>query len=245
MSRGKKPTTELEHLAAGLGQAEDPYLIKELLGLRIEDLAAEMDKEMRYTAVSLIRAGRFCMAMKKKLGHGHWEDYVTAKRWSPSYVRLSMKLLEVVARFPQLMHLPPGRVTDRLLNLPMPKIEEAIGDLPPEAVKKLTPWDLEEIYQRKAVENQKAKRNPKAPSREVELPSELTNLVNQVTSALNRLIEYAIPAKERDICERYLREIEVLWNRAAYNLRDPEHKTVPWWERNPAQDDVSEEEHAG
>lgn len=161
MRGAKKPSTELENLAAGLGNAEDPYLIKELLLRKVSELADEVRSEIRYSAISMLRAGRYFMAIKKKLGHGKWEDFVYEQKWNWNYVRAAMKLLEVVAKFPQVTHLPSGRTTDRLLNLPMPKIEAVMEDLPPEAVKKLTPWDLERIYKRQKLED--AKSRPKKP----------------------------------------------------------------------------------
>lgn len=161
MRGARKPSTELENLAAGLGNAGDPYFLKPLEKATTHDLAEAVKGEIRYSAVSMIRAGRYFMAIKKKLGHGAWEDFVFDQHWSWNYVRASMKLLEVAAKFPQVLHLPDGRVVDKLLHLPPPEIESFLADLPPAAIKKLTPWDLEKIYHDKHLENSKSR--PKKP----------------------------------------------------------------------------------
>lgn len=157
----RKPSTELDTLAAGLGQIEDPYFLKPLEKETTQGLAEAVKREIRYSAVSMIRAGRYFMAIKKRLGHGEWEKFVIAERWSWAYVRASMKLLEVAAHFPQALHLADGRMVQRVLYLPAPEIESFLGDLSPDAVKKLTPWDIERIYDAKRDELRKTHRKKK------------------------------------------------------------------------------------
>jgi len=47
----ERQSTELEHLEAGLGSAEDPYQIQELLLKEIEDLVEEVRREIRYSTI--------------------------------------------------------------------------------------------------------------------------------------------------------------------------------------------------
>src|SRR5258706_6103148 len=147
--RGKKQGTELQQLEAGLGAVEDPYMIKELLALPTETLVSLVQREIRYSAFSMLRAGQLFYALKEKAGHGNCEEFVLEHRWSWEYVRCSMKLIEVAIRFPQAAHLPSGHALQRVLHLPAPRIEEIFTDLSPEAIEKLTPWDLENIYNKK------------------------------------------------------------------------------------------------
>ncbi|HWP58991.1 MAG TPA: hypothetical protein VNL14_13950 [Candidatus Acidoferrales bacterium] len=195
--RGKKSGTELETLSRGLGSAEDPYQLKELLQRGVDDLAQEVEKRIRYTAAEMVTQGRYFMAIKEQLKHGEWEPFIQKRKWSPFYVRTCMRLLEVAARFPQALHLPPGRVTDRLLNLPMPKIETILAETPPEAVKKLTPWDLEKIYNDKKLEKSRSK--PKK-QKQIQAPAGLedekwtafTLLYTEALTALTQLADAEI-----------------------------------------------------
>lgn len=173
----RKPSTELDNLSAGLGSAEDPYCLQPLAERSLEELAEEVHTEVRYSALSMLRAGRCLMAIKKRLGHGTWEEFVQERHWSWNYVRASMKLLEVVARFPHLVHLPSGTVAARLLRLSLPKIEEVVDGLPPEAIKKLTPWDLERIYHQQKLEDSKLRgRKKRTPEQETALREEAARI---------------------------------------------------------------------
>ncbi|OGS05708.1 MAG: hypothetical protein A3G41_08840 [Elusimicrobia bacterium RIFCSPLOWO2_12_FULL_59_9] len=237
----RKPSTELENLAEGLGSAEDPYYLKPLADKSPPELAELVRTEIRYSALFMIRAGRIFMAIKKKLGHGEWEDFVHKQHWSWNYVRCSMKLLEVVAKFPQALHLPGGRTTERFLQLPSPEIESFLEDLPPEAVKKLTPWDLERIYEKKRGENIKAGRKPKPPKDFVEPDvTDLDKLFAQAYSTLNLISELKLSAKEAERAKKYHQQLYRAWDRASYNLRDPEHKTKPLWESHPLEEFAEE-----
>ena len=217
--RGGKPSTELDNLARGLGSAEDPYQIKDLISRSVNELAEEVKKQIRYSAVSMLQAGRIFMAIKKKLGHGEWEDFAAERRWSWNYVRASMKLLEVVVKFPQSLHLPSGLATKNLLRLPMPKIEAALEDLPPEAVKKLTPWDLENIYNKKRLEDSKArppKGKPLSDEEIARIQADLArrkqdaaweNVFRLWTNAVGALGQLADAAEKIDMHERHYDEI--------------------------------------
>ena len=239
MSRGKQPGTELEHLAAGPGQAADPYMLSDRMALDVAELAAGARGEMRYTALTMIRAGRYYMAIKKKLGHGEWEAFVVEQHWSWNYVRASMKLLEVAARFPQLLHLPAGKTTHSLLRLPMPQISAVMEELPPKAVDKLTPWDLENIYRDKIAKDQKPK--PKKDFPDV-APSELDSLAAKAQSALLQIYDLKLAPDEYERALRYRNDLQLAWDRASYTLRDPEHKTTPIFSLHPMADDITEDD---
>src|SRR5687768_12335553 len=236
--RGRKQDTELEQLEAGLGAAEDPYMIKELIARPTEDLAAEVRKEIRYSALSMLRAGRIFMAIKSQLKHGGWEPFVAQQRWSWQYVRCCMKLVEVASKFPQAVHLPSGRVVQQLLHLPAPRVEEIFTELPAEAIEKLTPWDLEKIYNKKKLEKPK-KEKPKT-DREVEV-EDVDALVIEVEGLLRQIAELDLKKSSQKKLDGYRASIEVAWNRAAYNMRDPKHESKPPWELDPMHDDISEE----
>lgn len=242
--RGKDRSTELDSLARGLGGAEDPYRIKALLRQSVEDLANHLENRIRYTAVDMIDQGRYFMAIKEKCGHGNWEAFVAGRKWSWNYVRGCMKFLEVVAEFPQAIHLPPGRVTDRLLQLPPPQIDDVLRDLPPEGVKRLTPWHIEKAHHDKTLEDAKSRRRKPKPPKEIPEVTDLDALVTDALSALMKISEYTISDREAPRAARYLHEIEKAWNRAAYNLKDPEHKTKPWWETLPTAESEFGEEAA-
>jgi hypothetical protein len=153
MARGRKPTgdmdskprTEVEVLSAALGSVEDPFAIRDLMKRPVDELADEVDAIVRYSAACMLNAGRYYTAIKEKLPHGSWEAFMSERRWSPTYVRGCMNFLEVIVLFPEAIHLPPGRTTKILLQLPMPKIESVLKDAPAETVKNLTPWDLVRI----------------------------------------------------------------------------------------------------
>jgi hypothetical protein len=237
MMRGKQPT-ELDHLASGLGQAADPYMIADLVDKPLGELADLVRQEMKYTAVTMIRAGRVFMAIKKKLRHGGWEDFVGEQGWSWNYVRAAMKFIEVAARFPQTIHLPAGLATKNLLRLPMPQIESALAELPPEAIKKLSPWELEAIYQKHADKNRHKKR--KVREYEDVVPEDAHILAAKALSALNQIAQLDLSKSTAKDHDKIFRELSAAWDRAAYNLRDPQHKTVPLWERHPMHDDISD-----
>ncbi|MGE0680015.1 MAG: hypothetical protein AB7P69_03755 [Candidatus Binatia bacterium] len=237
--RGRKPTTELMEMDQGLKNAEDPYLIKDLLARDVEELADEVRKEILYSVIAMVRAGRYFMAIKKQLGHGEWEQFVLDHGWSFHYVRGCLKLLEVVAKFPQALHLPGGRVTDRLLYLPMPKIEQVLDQLPPQAVKQLTPWDLQKIYDEKKTRKEAV---PKGLP-EVEVTA-LDSLVAALTSNLRMLADLTIPKTDYARAKRYADELADIWDRCSWNLVDPGHTGRPPWELGNT-DDITEKEDEG
>src|SRR5690242_13449129 len=143
--RGRPKSAELEELNSGLAAAEDPYMFKDLLARPLEENVDEVNRQIRYSAISMLRAGQLFMVIKHQVraAKASWETFVDEQHWSWEYVRCSMKFIEVVALFPQAMNLPGGRVVHKMLHLPAPQLEEIFTDLPPEAIEKLTPWDIE------------------------------------------------------------------------------------------------------
>lgn len=244
MSRGRQKSGELEELGSGLGQAADPFMIADLMPLDVEQLAEMANAEVKYTAISMIRAGRIFRAIKKKLGHNKWEGFVEKKRWPWNYVHASMRFIEVVAHFPQAIHLSPGNATKNLLRLPMPQIEEVLRELPSEAVKKLTIGDLEAIH-RKEKENHKRATPAKPPK---DLPDviptveRVDSLVAEVEGLLRELAELDLSkSTSRDKFADYLLHLSATFDHARYNLRDPDHTKKPWWQMDPMHDDISED----
>lgn len=235
--RGRK-STEIEVLDKALAAVEDPYRIRDLATVPIEELAAQIDKRVRYTTVEMVNQGRLFMAIKERLDHGEWEPFVIKRKWSMAYVRGCMKMLEIVAKFPAVLHLAPGTVTNRLLNMSAPKVDELLGDASEDTVKNLTPWDLEKIYLDERAKAGKGK--PRKQYDAVAEPESVDDLVMTALGALNQIAELDLTKSAKKKLRESLLQIEGAWNRASYNLRDPEHKTVPPWEMNPMADDVSE-----
>jgi len=227
----ERQSTELEHLEAGLGSAEDPYQIQELLLKEIEDLVEEVRREIRYSTISMIRAGRIFMAIKTKLPRGQWESFGYEQRWSWEYVRCSLKLLEVAARFPQALHLPPGRATQRLLRLSSPMISEIFDDLPPESIKKLTPWDIELIYDRLRQENRRARPRKPRPRIEGEIRDfSKVPLYSAITAANMALADLAaVEIEEQDFltAKKFSRMLQKAFDQAHKHLVDPKHEVFP------------------
>jgi hypothetical protein len=240
--RGRKQGTELAELEAGLGAAEDPYMIKDLVMLPTEDLVAQVQREIRYSAFSMLRAGRIFMAIKQQIRSrgNRWEDFVEQQTWSWDYVRCSMKFIEVVAKFPQALHLPSGRVLNRILHLPAPEIESIFTELPKEAIETLTPWDLQKLYTKKKLEKPKNKK----PTRDID--TEVTvepvdTLVAKVEGLLHEIAELDLTRSDSAKLDGYRVAITRALDQAAYNLKDPTHQSKPWWEMDPMHDDVSED----
>jgi hypothetical protein len=230
----RKPSTELQVLEAGLGQVEDPYMLKDLLPFTLIELAELVRKQVRYSAFTMIRAGQVFMAIKKKLGHGEWEKFVIDQHWSWAYVRASMKLLEVAARFPQTLHIAPGRATDRMLHLPMAQIETLFEDMTPEAIKKLTPWDIERIYDAKRDELRKTHRTKKPidPSildqekkeREEAEWAEFMDIYGAADKAIHKLSLVKIKPEWFDRIFKHLliKKLGRTWDRMAKNINPVE-----------------------
>lgn len=235
--RRKSQKNETEIMRQALDEVEDPYQIRVLATVPIEELAQKIERQMRYTAASMVQCGCFLYAIKERLDHGEWEPFVQARQWSWNYVRGCMKLVDVVAKYPQALHLPPGRVTNQLLHLPMSKIDEVMEALPEATIKKLTPWQLTEIYEDKKREGRPVVEKEYAP---LPPPSHLTTLVNAVTSALNLLAEYEISKADYVLARRYANEVALRWDAAIYNLSDPAHKGPPPWDLSNS-DDISDD----
>lgn len=238
--RGKLTKTEIENATIGevWDQMSDPYQLKELAVVSTEELAQKIERQMRYTAATMVQCGRFLYAIKERLGHGEWEPFVQARQWSWVYVRGCMKFVDVYVKHPQALYLPPGRATNNLLRLPMAKIDQVLVDLPAEAIKKLTPWELSKIY------DEQRKKGPPSPAKErqpAELPTELELLTTQALVALRQIEGLTIPKREWELAKQRCKEISIAWNHAAYNMYDPEHASIPPWELGNS-DDISTDE---
>lgn len=233
--RGKERIKE--EYERGLSLAEDPYQLKELASVSTEELAQAVEKGMRYTALAMVQVGRMLYAIKDRMVHGEWEPFVQGRGWQWHYVRGCMKLVEVVAKYPQAAHLPPGRATISLLKLPMSKIDQVMDELPADAIKKMTPWELSKIYDEKKREGKPELTEERAP---VPPPSRLAALVSGLTSALNLLAEYEIPKEDYALARRFANEVALRWDAAIYNLTDPAHKGPPPWELGNS-DDITED----
>lgn len=243
MQRGRKPDpqNELAELTQGLTMAEDPYGLAELREHSLEDLLNAVRQEIRYAVVAMARSGRIFHAMKEKVGHGDWLDFLDKHHIPRSYARGCMKVVDVLVIYPKAAHLPAGDVTHRLLNSSMAKIDVVLSALPVAAIKQLTPWQLEEIYR---VEEEKQKKP--GSKKDIVLPpvdvTELALLVTECLRALKKIEVYEIPkelyAKAKADCAR----LSAAWDRASYNLYDPAHETVPPWESDARFDPVGEDD---
>jgi hypothetical protein len=179
-----------------------------------------------------------CGRLGRTAYHGVWRCM--------SYARAALHLPEVVGR----MGFDCIRKALSLPTAQLQEIQEKIIGIPAEIAKAITEEAIDAEYdemrrrKRKRVAQRQATTNrPPAPTKNVgddDLPTELDGLVNRALSALGLIADYKISPKEHARAERSMKEIEVAWNRASYNLGDPEHKKRPWWEENPMHDDISE-----
>ena len=241
MTRGRQPT-ETEELDSGLSTIEDPYQINDLLTRDVDELANEFNREILYSVVAMVKAGRLAMAIKTKLPHGEWEDFMAAHQWSFDYVRGCLKILEVVSKYPQAVHLPPGRATQRLLHSPLSRIDAVLAELPEKALKNLTPWDIHLAYAKhKLAEGKTWVGKDHGP---VEPPSELHKLYAKATSILRLIADLKISRGEFDDSRVFAHKLDREWQHASYNLFDPGHKKTPPWELDPMHDDITPEEDA-
>lgn len=228
MSRGRKPVIEAQDLDTGLSQVEDPYGIKDLLKLAVDDLTAQTEREMRYAIVSLVHVGRHLKALKMKVGHGNWEAFVNARRWSWNHVHGSMRFLDVVVKFPKVLHLPPGRVTSELIRLPMAQIESVMQQLPPEAVKTLTLGEMDRLVKTlpktTAGNNDRSAKEAQWATEACPIPTELDGLVYEAESALNKIAELHLAKPEHEQAMKHWEKLVRCWRNAARNLTDPERK---------------------
>lgn len=239
MPRGPRPN-ETAELSQTLDLVQDPHCIGDLTERDVEDLATEFNREIRYSVVAMIRAGRIAMAIKHKLPHGQWEDFVSAHHWSFYYVRACLKILDVVAKHPNAVHLPPGRATQRLLNTPLSRIDDVLNELPEKALKNLTPWDIEAAWAKhKLAEGKTWAGKDHGP---VEPPSELHKLYAKATSILRLIADLKISRAEFDDSRVFAHKLDREWQHASYNLFDPGHKKTPPWELDPMHDDITPEE---
>lgn len=203
--RGRKPT-ELETLNTSLATVEDPYNLAELRTHSVEELLNALRGEFLYTVVTMGRAGRLLMALKEKTPHGHWEALLDSQHIPRGYARGCMKVVEVVARYPQAIHLPPGRATQQLLYSSMAKIDAVLSGLPEAAVRMLTPWDLALVYDREKLKERRKQaqatpRPPRKPLPQIDMPLEETpfgQAYYTALSALGALVAVEIPASEYD-----------------------------------------------
>ena len=239
--RGKK--NEIEALESGLALAKDPYQLAELLTQSKESLAAYVSQRIRYTALDMADQGRYFHAIKKLCGHTGWEPFVDEQTWNWEYVRCCMKLTEVAAWLPQILNIPPGRIIQTLMHLPKPEIKELLDDLSPEETSKLTLWELKRLHGRIPKKPARARKDIEIP----EIDHDLNKLFLTAHQALLDIAECSITKKQKELAHKLLRRLSHDWERAAYNLGDPEHKTTPRWEMNPherALDGLEEEEGA-
>jgi hypothetical protein len=181
----EKAQQELAQISAGLSSVEDPYGIKDLLPLSIEELAEGFRREYLYSGISMLNAGRYCMAIKEKLPFGKWEEFVAQQRWNWEFVRSSMRLLELYPEFPSVIQLPPGRSLHQLLHLSRPQARGILTEITPEVIETLTSWDLLKICKQKRAEKRKPGKPPKP------LPPEMIERIAQDQRAREREREEA------------------------------------------------------
>lgn len=239
MQRGRKPS-ENEELERGLATVEDPYGLADLRTHSLEDLLNAVRHEIRYAVVAMARAGRVFYAMKEKIEFGEWLPFLDRHAIPRSYARGCMKVVDVLVQYPKAIHLPPGETTNRLLNSSMAKIDAVLSALPAAAIKQLTPWQLQEIYEAESGKTKKYEQK-KRHVPEVNL-TELVKLVTKCLGAMHELADYVVPselyAKAKDECAVLSRA----WDRASYNLYDPAHETTPPWESDVRFEPIGDED---
>lgn len=238
MTRGRKPT-ENEQLATGLATIEDPYGLADLRTHSVEELLNAVRHEIRYAVVAMCRAGRLFMALKEKIPHGQWEMFLDSQHIPRSYARGCMKIVELVARYPKAVHLPPGETTNRLLNSSMAKIDAVLGGLPEAAIKLLTPWDLARVYDAEKLKEKGAQVLTRQPYPGGE-PTALDKLYITALSTLRLIADLEIAPGEHAQAHAYADVLRLAWDHAHYNLLDPAHESVPPWELG-RMDDISPE----
>jgi len=169
--------TEDEQMVAGLDLARDPLRIASLLKQKKEDLADHVHVRMRHTALDMMDQGRYFHAIKKLCVHGEWEDFVDERKWGWDYVRCCMRLTVVAVWLPEILNVPPGRVTQMLLHFPKPLIKEILEGLSPEAIETLTVRRLDALHRKKKEELRKGKsRKPMTPEREAANLAEIEDI---------------------------------------------------------------------
>lgn len=245
--RGKQPGKELEALKAGLAVAkgEDyipPEVEEQLVDKTPEDLLELGEMGQRLENAVKVRNGWVYIMLRRKVGHGNFKKYLQEHDRPYMKVWECMCYARAVNRFPGLSGALAGRALRHVLSLPVDeihKIEEQITGIPAEEAKKISRNWIEKEYRKIQAE----KERPKRKAREVnddDLPTELDSLVADAQEALIKIYELKISQKHHERAARYRTELQAAWDRASYNLRDPEHKTTPIWETKPLHDDVSE-----
>lgn len=142
---------ELQELSTGLDPCDIQSLIKYKPGDPaarpwLLELAGCVKHELRYSALSMIRGGRFLKAIRAQLNDNDWKEFVREQRWEWSWVWASMRFVEVVIRIPKAINLSGGRVVQRICHYRIEHMEQFLTELPEEAIAKLTPKDLEDAY---------------------------------------------------------------------------------------------------
>ena len=170
MGRRKyKPDTEV--LDGALTAVEDPFAVRELLANA--PLGGALDERVEYASQNLrpeitrlfrrgvwdyVMAGRLLKAAETLIGRGKKEDdpyqqWVDASGWNEDFVRLAVRFVDVVARFPEAIDLPPGKGLRNLLHWSTDRIEEFLRDeIGEKNLQGLTPQKLLDVYREKVKE---------------------------------------------------------------------------------------------
>jgi hypothetical protein len=221
MNRGRKPT-DVEVMSTALATVEDPYGLAELRTHTMDELLSALRREIVYAVVAMGRAGRLLMALKEKTPHGQWETFLDMHYISRHYARGCMKIVELIARYPKAVHLPPGKATERLLQSSMSKIDAVLAELPEAAIKMLTPWDLADLYT--AEKNKERTATPPTPlPLDVEIPLDETPFGKAYYKAMDALgvlaaMEISPADRDRIFARGLLAKLGTVWEAVVHHL---------------------------
>lgn len=245
--RGRKSDSkEIEALNAGLvtAQGEDyiPPDVEEILEPKsVEELVEQGKLGDRLKDAVRVRNGWVWIMLRRKVGHGNFKATIEEHRLKYNDVRQDMCYARAVQRFPGFAGKITGHAIRHILTLPesaIHKIEEQITGIPAKEAEKITRGWIEKEYHKIQAEKERPKRKKVYADA---APSDLGPLVADALSALMKIAELELPPHEHTQAKKYWIELQAAWDRASYNLRDPEHKTPPLWELDPMHDDVSAE----
>jgi len=257
------PKTPEEQLVDGLAAArelvaegKEPELkisaefIRAYAGWTIAEVREQLAEAKEAFATSVVRIGFAYMALKLKL-RGRFKKTLIEEEGQKGYYAAwrAMCRAQAFLLLPEVAeHLGIRGVMEIIAMSPdeLRAIRAKLIGVSAEVAKAITEKALEERDDYRKIEKDLRAAGRRKPPKtypdltDDDLPTALDSLVMQALSALNLIGVYKISPKEHARAARSRQQIQFAWQQAAYNLSDPEHKNLPWWEMNPMHDDISE-----